>query len=361
MRALRRIALPLAVLLPLSLLVLPAAAPGADCLPSPIYVPPCGAWHGVATNPNVQTLAGFESAIGQKVDILREFRTFQSFDEPGESFPGSTAQAAIDGRRMYLWSWRPQQLGSSLYLSWADIAAGRYDASHIDPTADKVRAWSQAHGGKKTFMAFHHEPEPSRGTAAEYVAAWRHIYDRFVARRARPYVIFTWVMTGFRDRVKQWGPMYPSDAYVDWIGYDPYALVCENVTTGTPAGFATAFGEQAGTDVDDTGKYRFYKWATGPGAVDGSDGRTYVKPGSFTKPIMVAEYGAAHSSRFPTAMEQFFRDEKAALSAGKYPRIKAFVYFQGHSSCNRVDSTAGTKAAYRELVAIPRLNQPLPY
>lgn len=330
--------------------------PAATCTPTSIYVPPCGSWQGVS--PGDQGLSGFEATIGQKVDLYREFKSFQSYDDPGESFPGAAGQAAINGGRMYMWSWRPQPIGSPLYLSWADIAAGRYDASIINPTADKVRAWSQSHGGKKTFMAFHHEPEASRGTPAQYVAAWRHIYNRFVARGARPYVIFTWVMTGFKTRVNQWGPMYPGDGYVDWLGYDPYALVC--VHTGTPARFATTFGEQAGADVDDTGKYRFYKWATGAGAVDTQDGHAYVKPGSHAKPIMAAEYGAYYSAAYPTAMATFFRDEKAALAAGRYPLLKALIYFQARS-CSRVDSTSATKAAYRDLLTIARLNQPLPY
>ena len=152
--------------------------------------------------------------------------------------------------------------------------------------------------------------------------------------------------------------MYPGDAYVDWLSYDPYALVC--VHAGTPARFATTFGEQAGADVDDTGKYRFHKWATGAGAVDTQDGHAYVKPGSHAKPIMAAEYGAYYSAAYPTAMTTFFRDEKAALAAGRYPLLKALIYFQARS-CSRVDSTSATKAAYQDLLTIARLNQPLPY
>jgi hypothetical protein len=358
MHAVRRVAVLLAAALALGVVPAPseALAPAAACQPTSIYVPPCGSWQGVSKG--ADGLSHFEATIGQKVDIYREFKYFQSYDEPGEQFPGAAAEAAIAGGRLYMWSWRPQPIGSPLYLSWADIAAGRYDASIIDPTADKVRAWSQSHGGKKTFMAFHHEPEASRGTPAQYVAAWRHIHDRFVARGARSHVIFTWVMTGFRTRVNQWGAMYPGDGYIDWLGYDPYALVC--VHDGVPASFATTFGEQAGGDVDDSGKYRFYKWATGAGAVDVEDGRTYVKPGSRGKPIMAAEYGAFHSSAHPTAMPTFFRDARDALAAGRYPQLKALVYFQARD-CSRVDSTAASRTAYRDLLAIPRLNQPLPY
>lgn len=261
---------------------------------------------------------------------------------------------------MYAWSWRPQPLKGTLYLSWADIAAGKYDASIIDPTADKVRAWSQSHGGKKTFMIFHHEPESSRGTPAEYVAAWRHIYSRFVARGARQYVIFTWNMTGYGTRVNQWSSMYPGDSYVDWLAYDPYVRVCVNDVAGKLPEFQTTFGEPTGADVDNSGKYRFYKWATGAGAVDTEDGKVYAKPDNHTKPIMVAEYGAYYSSAYPTAMESFFRDEQEALAQGLYPQIKALVYYQARS-CTRVDSTTGSKAAYRQLLTTPRLNQPLPY
>jgi beta-mannanase len=348
--------------LTLALTAAPVARPDAAqaaCAPNAIYVPSCGAWQG--TWPGVQTLSQWEATVGRKADIYREFKLFDSYNDPSESFPGPAADAAIAGGRMYYFSWRPEEtVGATVYRSWADIAAGKYDATFVNPTADKIKAWGQSHGGKKIFFTFHHEPENSRGTPAEYVAAWRHIYNVFTARGARPYLIFTWVMSGFQTRPNQWGALYPGDAYVDWLGYDPYARVCVHHVTTPPPKFTTTFGESAGTDVDDTGKYRFYKWATGAGAVDSEDHQTYRKPGSFTKPIMAAEYGAYYGTDYPTAMEKFFKDMKASLSAGGYPQIKAFIYYQARS-CSRVDSTAGTKAAFQDLLQISRLKQPKPY
>src|SRR6266508_2823726 len=111
-------------------------------------------------------------------------------------------------------------------ISWASIASGGQDAQ-IDTTAARVKAY-----GRKLFMAFHTEPEPQvgkYGTAAQFVAAWRHIHDRFAAKGVTN-VVWVWQVTGSSNWYSLYkGGLYPGDAYVDWIGWDPYNwYTCHN-------------------------------------------------------------------------------------------------------------------------------------
>jgi hypothetical protein len=80
------------------------------------------------------------------------------------------------------------------------------------------------------FLAFAHEPESTGfhayGTAAQYVAAWRHVVGVFRAQGATN-VQWTWQMTSYAFEVPASDPRaaakwYPGDAYVDDVGADGY-------------------------------------------------------------------------------------------------------------------------------------------
>lgn len=337
----------------------PPGSPGGYCVlpPSAIYVPACGAWQGVA--PDVQTLPEFESTIGRRVQIYHEFLTFQSHDSPAKPFPKAAAQAAIDGGRMYLFNLKPRNSAGTIY-PWADVAAGVHD-DELNALMANIGKWAATAGGKKVFMAFHHEPEDdvgAYGTAADYVAAYRHVADLAVADGVRGSLILVWDVTGYRGRVDQWNQLYPGDQYVDWLGYDPYGGLCTD--TKAPAALSTTLGG-AGTGVDDSGNYRFYAWATGAGARD-ADGTAWVKPGDPGKPIMLAEWGTKGAGGGTEADQvKFYRDaEQLVVEQRRYPQIKAFVHWQG-SDCNGFVGRPAAAQAYHDLVVMPYFNPPTPY
>jgi hypothetical protein len=122
------------------------------------------------------------------------------------------------------------------FFSWGnsgvadrDVAVGEYD-SYIAGWARAARVW-----GHPLFLRFDWEMNGSwfgwgignggmGNTAAQYVAAWRHVHDLFVANGATN---VTWVWcpnvavagtTSFRNI----GAAYPGDAYVDWTCLDGY-------------------------------------------------------------------------------------------------------------------------------------------
>ncbi len=222
---------------------------------------------------------------------------------------------------MLLWNWKPRNGAGTAIYTWGDVATGVYDAK-IDATADHVAAWAVAHPGKKTFMAFHHEPEDdvgAYGTAADYVAAYRRVHERFLARGATG-VTWVWIMAGYKGRADEWNDLYPGDAYVDWLAYyDPYAGLCGDGDAPVP--WATAVGEGYGPLPDGTGNYRFYKWATGAGATNLSNGNVHMKVGAHDKPILWGEYatktgdGGSDGDR-----ATFCRDMRQAIvDGGQFP------------------------------------------
>jgi beta-mannanase len=97
--------------------------------------------------------------------------------------------------------------------------------------SDIVR-WANAikSRGGNVMVAYNHEPEAAaggqKGSAAEFVAAWRRVVTIFRQQGANN-VEWTWQMTAWAFRAKpsdarhaaRW---YPGDAYVDNIGADAY-------------------------------------------------------------------------------------------------------------------------------------------
>jgi len=112
--------------------------------------------------------------------------------------------------------------------SWRQVANA---SSGSDLYADIVR-WAQtikARGGR-VMVAYNHEPEAAaggyRGTASEFIAAWRRVVTIFNQQGANN-VEWTLQMTAYAFRVSSGDPRhisrwYPGDAYVDNVGADAY-------------------------------------------------------------------------------------------------------------------------------------------
>ncbi|CAG6395199.1 Beta-mannanase [Actinacidiphila cocklensis] len=109
----------------------------------------------------------------------------------------------------------------------ADIIGGRYDA-YITETAKAI-----ADAKWPLVLRFAHEmngvwypwSENVNGNhAGEYVQMWRHVHDLFT-RAGATNVIWTWspniVRPVPRTKLK---PLYPGDAYVDWVGMTGYGV-----------------------------------------------------------------------------------------------------------------------------------------
>lgn len=301
-----------------------------DCRTGAELVPTCGVLWGVAPGALTErrgapALRDFEAKTGRHQDIYHAYHRGQ-----GEVFP--TAEeigiAREPGRsRILFLNWRPTG------TSWAKIAKGD---RKVDDFLDRVAAHLGKDFPERFFLTIAHEPESgvrakagSGYTAADYAAMYRHVVKRLRAHGADNVVtVLVHGADGAQTTGKLLDGLYPGDDVVDWIGVDTYV-------TGDQA----AGGLAALVDRGRQGWPGFYRWAT----AEHPD-----------KPLMIAEWGV-WASGDPKRRADAFRGIAGQIA--RYPRIRAMVYFDTprdqHGRDSRVDATADSLRAYRELGAQP--------
>jgi len=179
----------------------------------------------------------------------------------------------------------------------AAVAHGDYDF-YIDTWAADV-----ARFGRPLFLRFGHEMNdayrypwgPQNNTSEEYIAAWRHVWERFRLAGARN-AIWTWSPhVAYAD----WDTYYPGSGYVDWVA--------------TGALNYGALGQQ------------WTQWWS----FEDIFGSKYRRLASFGKPVMIAEFGSLAVGGNRVA---WYRDALTAFPK-RYPAVKALLFF--HSKSDR--------------------------
>jgi mannan endo-1,4-beta-mannosidase len=170
-------------------------------------------------------VSSFAASIGKKPNLIGQYIAWKT------SFDAHAATRAWSYGALYYMAWEPYGIGT------AAIAAGRNDA-YITQFARAVRALNLP-----VALSFGHEMNGnwypwgvSHTSAADFVAAWRHIHNLFITAGATN-VIWVWnpnVISALPD--VQLKPYYPGDAYVDWVGITGYFA-----TTG-PHSFKGLYG-----------------------------------------------------------------------------------------------------------------------
>jgi hypothetical protein len=219
--------------------------------------------------------------------------------------------------------WVPRIYGTTTQFKWADIAAGTYDNTYVIPTAQNMRDF-----GKKFLMVFHNEMNASStaqggtyGTDAEYASAARHVHDVFVAQGATN-VVWVFKPSGYTTTIGRMNTLYPGDAYIDWIGYDPY-------------------GNASSTDTADyviTTKYPMLDWMLN------------TKPGRHDMPMIWGEWGKVDVSTNTNKATYISRVQ--TLLKSTYPQIKGIAWFgstAGTGEC--INTSASALTAYKALAA----------
>jgi hypothetical protein len=230
-------------------------------------VPACGAWigiwprtqsNGTETTDLGSNLASLENRLGRKVDIVSRYYGW------GQMPPDATDRAWSNSGHMILVDLRARNFSTNAYTSWASIANGSQD-SYLRQVAASLKSF-----GSKIFFSFNQEPEQElekgtgvAGTQADYAAAYRHIHNVFEAAGASN-VVYVWWTMGCMCHLSWYSALYPGDAYVDWVSYDPYNFnSCHNT------------GEKSASDS----VLPFLNWLNNSGIAKG-------------KPVMLSEYGA---------------------------------------------------------------------
>jgi len=205
-------------------------APAPQDLPynmSGLLDPTGGKFIGVEAEgaPSLTPVTSFAASIDKRPDLIGQYLAW------GSSFDAQAVSRAWSYGAMYYIAWEPYDTSSQA------IAAGQSDA-YILRFATAVRALNLP-----VAMSFGHEMNgnwypwgTTQTTAAEFVAAWRHIHDLFI-RAGASNVIWVWNPNIINPVPQVQLRLYwPGPAYVDWVGITGYFPA-----TG-PETFASLYG-----------------------------------------------------------------------------------------------------------------------
>ncbi len=181
----------------------------------------------------------------------------------------------------------------------ASIANGTYDS--------QITAWAQAAKsfGHPFFLLLDEEmngtwygysPGQNGNTAADFVAAWRHMHDIFTSVGATN---VTWVwcpnIINPEGGGTPYNQVYPGDAYVDWTGLNGYNWGIPN--PGDWQSFTTVFGPSYNALLQ-------------------------LAP---SKPIMIGETASAEEGGNKAA---WITDALSVQLPQNFPQIKALLWFE---------------------------------
>jgi hypothetical protein len=248
-------------------------------------------------------IASLETAIGATLPLVQVYVAWG--DKPQEQFPTLVAQTIWDAGSVPVITWEPwltdfentRHAGLPLRAArdrhgLAAVARGDYDF-YVD-------AWAAdaARFGRPVYLRFGHEMNdpyrypwgPQNNTKEEYIAAWRHVHERFLRAGARN-VIWVWSP---HVAYQYWDSYYPGPDAVDWVA------------TGV-------------LNFGDVGQQWSRWWS-----FDEIFGRQYSRLASFGKPVMIAEFGSLAVGGDRAA---WYRNALADLPS-RYPQIRALLFFE---------------------------------
>jgi hypothetical protein len=203
-------------------------------------------------------------------------------------------------------------------VTLAQIAAGAQD-SYLRSWADALAAWNhpfllrlfpEMNGGWETYS-----PGVNHQTPAQFIAAWRHIWNLFRGQGASK-VMFVWNPDRyFKGEGYTYAQLWPGSSYVNWVALDGYNWA--NSTHGTYWPY-----------------YLLYE----------SVHMIRALPGASTRPLLIAEIGCAPYASKPAWIQRMYSDLQR-LGA------KAAVYFNENGNVNwRLDSSSSALSAARTAV-----------
>jgi hypothetical protein len=224
-------------------------------------------------------------------------------------------------------TWLPELGSAGIPLS--AIARGDYDG-YLRRSAELARDW-----GRPLYIRFAHEmnlPKSRWGvdvngnTAADYVAAWRHVVTAFRQDGATN-VRWVWSPEVEQEGLK-FAPFYPGNRWVDWVALDGY-------------NWGTAEHHQ--------------KWE-GLAAVFLSSYRELARLSS--RPVMIGEVA---STEVGGSKADWIRTGLLDVVPRLMPRVRAVVWFDRDKEADwRIDSSLGALSAFRSVVHTLRYQAVLP-
>ena len=319
----------LAVLATLSLMLLGlGAAASAPAASASIQL---GVYNREAPG-STQKLDEYTNLVGQAPSIVMWYR---GLDQP-LMYSSEMSNLAARGATPMV-SLEPVDInGTDIPLS--QIAAGNYD-SYLHKAAAVAKGW-----GSRLIVRFAYEMNLSPGagipwgggrgafagnSAADYVAAWRHVVSIFRADGASN-TEFVWA-PNVDDGGIPFTQYFPGDEWVDDIGLDGYNWGSAFASTG-------------------------HSWLS-LGDTFASSYATLTQLSA--KPVMITETGSSEIGGDKAAwIRQGFLNEIPQ----RFPRVSAAIWFNVQKESDwRVNSSQASLEAFREVAASSLYGGPVPY
>ncbi|WP_295699224.1 hypothetical protein [Lapillicoccus sp.] len=274
-----------------------ASTPAGPCRLSDKAVPTCGVLWGIATRPpTVQGVETVEAAVGRPFDFVYRYHDLKAV------IPDAAERAQVAAGKLLHIAIASRDFSATDRTSngWAAVARGDFDKTL------KAQASGLASLKSPFFITFEQEANQKQkvgalGTAADFIAAWRHLHQIYVAAGATN-AVWVWVMTGAADNLDAAATLWPGNDVVDWISWNVY-------NQSGCAGNAINPGKLV--SFEDKMKI-FYDFVHQRGPSIGMD---------VTKPMMISETGSAKYATQPDLTGQWYSAIPGALE--RYPQIRA--------------------------------------
>ena len=252
------------------------------------------------TKDGFERIINLEDSLKTKLPIIQIYVAWGS--KKDEQFPFNKVKAIYDLGSIPFITWEPwlNDFTKEEFPNIPDveyralgcliaISNGDYD-KYIDEWAMQTKRY-----GAPIFIRFGHEMNdpyrypwgPQNNKSAEFIAAWKHVVDRFRDNGANN-VIWMWSP---HPAYTNYAEYYPGDDYVDWVGVPA-------LNYGTVATWS-----QWWSFNDIFGKY-------------------YPLLAQFKKPIMITEFA---SLSIGGNRSKWYKD--AITSFKKYPMVKSVILF----------------------------------
>lgn len=280
-------------------------SPSATASPTPASIPSSASsiyWGAYINGAPWDTTVwdAFEQRAGKRLSILHWGQPWKRGTQDQLFWANVYEKVRLRGTiPMVNWcSWDSALGANQPTYKLTNIVRGDFDP-YIRQWATDARAW-----GHPFFLRFNHEMniggqfpwnyQDGVNTAADYVAAWRHVRDIFTAVGATnatwvwcPNIYYFW-----GGKALPFESAYPGDAYVDWVALDGYN-----------------FGGTRG-------------WMTFQSVF--SDAYTALGRLAPTKPVMLGEFACNEAGGDKGA---WIRDTLLTQLPTNFPRVKAAVWF----------------------------------
>src|SRR2546428_6615053 len=246
---------------------------------------------GIPWDTTMTSIRNLDTAINRHSSIVH---WYAQWGDPGSGVFAANQPAMLNAVRNYTsagltgatplitweaWGPAPMTVANNTF-PLSKIAAGTFDV-YIGSWAVGLRNY-----GGLVLLDFGHEMDGNwypwgygvnGNTAAQYIAAFRHVHDRFVLAGATN-VQFVWNPNVWNPAGVDQRAFYPGDAYVDWMAIDVYNW---GAAAGGWASLASALGSMtniytgvAGLSNKPMMVREWGEWGTLPrGAPGGAKGR----------------------------------------------------------------------------------------